>query len=180
MRDSLAILAALREKNRIRTSPFTRTAYAALRPPVMVAFEYRRVDSRKGAKIAKMDENSIGKEIVDAAIAVHRELGPGLLETVYEVVLLDDIRKRGFRAERQVPIAIVCRGVRFDEGFRADIIVEGKVIIELKSVERITNADKKQLLTYLKLTDMKLGYLLNFGEDIMKRGITRTVNGLSE
>ena len=75
---------------------------------------------------------------------------------------------------------VKCRGVRFDEGFRADIIVEGKVIIELKSVERITNADKKQLLTYLKLSDMKLGYLLNFGEDIMKRGITRTVNGLSE
>jgi len=80
-----------------------------------------------------MDENSIGKEIVDAAIVVHRELGPGLLETVYEVVLLDEIRKRGLRAERQVPIAIVCRGMRFDEGFRADIIVENKVIIELKN-----------------------------------------------
>jgi GxxExxY protein len=127
-----------------------------------------------------MDENSIGKEIVDAAIAVHRELGPGLLETVYEVVLLDEIRKRGLRAERQVPIAIVCRGVHFDEGFRADIIVESKVIIELKSVERISNAYKKQLLTYLKLTGMKLGYLLNFGEDMMKHGITRTVNGLPE
>ena len=134
-------------------------------------FEDKRSDSRKGAKIAKMDENSIGKEIVDAAIAVHRELGPGLLETVYEVVLLDEIRKRGFRAERQVPIAIVCRGVHFDEGFRADIIVQSKVIIELKSVERVTNAHKKQLLTCLKLTDMKLGFLLNFGEDIMKHAI---------
>ena len=127
-----------------------------------------------------MDENRIGKEIVDAAIAVHRELGPGLLETVCEVVLPDEIRKRGFRAERQVPIAIVCRGVRFDEGFRADIVVDNKVIIELKSVERITNAHKKQLPTYLKLTGMKLGYLLNFGEDMMKRGIARTVNGLPE
>ena len=74
-----------------------------------------------------MDENSMGKEIVDAAIAVHRGLGPGLLETVCEVVLLDEIQKRGLRAERQVPIAIVCRGGRFDEGFRADIIVESKV-----------------------------------------------------
>jgi GxxExxY protein len=117
---------------------------------------------------------------VDAAIAVHRELGSGLLETVYEVVLLDELRKRGLGAERQVPVAIVCRGVRFDEGFRADIIVENKVIIELKSVERISNAHKKQVLTYLKLTGMRLGYLLNFGEATMTRGITRIVNGLPE
>lgn len=127
-----------------------------------------------------MDENSIGREVVDAAIAVHRELGPGLLETVYEIVLLDELRRRGLSAERQVPIPIVCRGVRFDEGFRADIIVEDRVIIELKSVERITNAHKKQLLTYLKLTGMNLGYLLNFGAALMKSGITRTVNDLPE
>ncbi|MBN1864274.1 MAG: GxxExxY protein [Victivallales bacterium] len=127
-----------------------------------------------------MDENGIGKEIVDAAIGIHRELGPGLLATVCEVVLLDEIWKRGFRAERQMPIAIVCRGVHFYEGFRADIIVDSKVIIEVKSVERITNAHKKQLPTCLKLTGMKLGYLLNFGEDMMKRGITHTLNGLPE
>jgi len=127
-----------------------------------------------------MDENDIGREVVDAAIAVHRELGPGLLETVYEVVLLDELQKRGLHAERQVPVGIQCRGIRFDEGFRADIIVENKVIIELKSVERITNAHKKQVLTYLKLTGMRLGYLLNFGEAMMKTGITRTVNGLPE
>ena len=93
---------------------------------------------------------------------------------------MDELRKRGLKAERQVPVAIKCRGIRFDEGFRADIIVEEKVILELKSVETITNARKKQLLTYLKLTGMRLGYLLNFGEAIMKRGITRTVNGLPE
>jgi len=127
-----------------------------------------------------MDENDIGKEVVDAAIAIHRELGPGLLETVYEVVLLHELRERGLKAERQVRVAIKCRGIRFDEGFRADIIVEGKVILELKSLERITNAHKKQLLTYLKLTGMRLGYLLNFGEAMMKSGITRTVNGLPE
>ena len=127
-----------------------------------------------------MDENEICREIVDAAIVVHRELGPGLLETVYEVIVMDELRKRGLKAERQVPVAIKCRGIRFDEGFRADIIVEEKVILELKSVETITNARKKKLLTYLKLTGMRLGYLLNFGEAIMKRGITRTVNGLPE
>ena len=127
-----------------------------------------------------MDENEIGREVVDGAIAVHRELGPGLLETVYEVILLDEVRKRGLSADRQVTIPIVCRDVRFDEGFRADIIVEGKVIIELKSVERVTNVHKKQLLTYLRLTGMKLGYLLNFGEAMMKAGITRIVNGLPE
>lgn len=125
-----------------------------------------------------MDENEIGKEVVDAAIVVHRELGPGLLETVYEVIFMDELRKRGLKAERQVPVAIQCRGIRFDEGFRADIIVEDKVTLELKSVERVTNAHKKQLLTYLKLTGMRLGYLLNFGEALMKRGITRTVNSL--
>jgi GxxExxY protein len=127
-----------------------------------------------------MHENEIGKEVVDAAIAVHRELGPGLLETVYEVVLLNELRERGLRAERQVPVAIEWRSVRFDEGFRADIIAENKVIIELKSVEKITNAHRKQVLTYLKLTGMRLGYLLNFGEAMMKNGITRTVNGLPE
>jgi GxxExxY protein len=127
-----------------------------------------------------MHENEIGREVVDAGIAVHRELGPGLLETVYEVVLLDELRKRGLDAERQVPIPIVCRGIRFEEGFRADIVVEGKVVIELKSVERITNVHKKQLLTYLRLTNMRLGYLMNFGDAIMKNGIVRTVNGLNE
>lgn len=125
-----------------------------------------------------LDENGIGREVVDSAIAVHRELGPGLLETVYEVVLVDELRQRGLDAQRQLPIEIVCRGVRFDEGFRADIIVAGKVTLELKSVERVTNAHKKQLLTYLKLTDLKLGFLLNFGQAMMKHGITRIVNGL--
>ena len=127
-----------------------------------------------------MNENEVGKEVVDSSIALHRELGPGLLETVYEVVLLDELRKRGFKAERQVPVSIVYRGIRFEEGFRADIIVEDKVILELKSVEKVNNSHKKQLLTYLKLTGMRLGFLLNFGEAIMKNGITRTVNNLPE
>ena len=127
-----------------------------------------------------MDENEIGREVVDAAIAVHRELGPGLLETVYEIILLDELRERGLKAKRQVPVSIEYRRKRFEEGFRADIIVEDKVILELKSVEAISNAHKKQLLTYLKLTGMRLGYLLNFGKAVMKDGITRTVNGLPD
>ena len=134
----------------------------------------------KTPRSQSMDENGIGKEFVDAAVAVHRELGPGFLESVYEVVLVDEIRKRGLNAERQEPITIECRGIRFDEGFRADILIERKVILELKSVERVTNVHKKQLLTYLKLTGLRLGYLLNFGESIMKNGITRTVDGLPD
>lgn len=127
-----------------------------------------------------MDENSIGKQVVDAAIAVHRELGPGLLEAVYEIVLSDELQKRNFSVERQVTVPVSCRGIEFDEGFRADIIVERKVILELKSLERVNNAHKKQLLTYLKLTGIRLGYLLNFCEALMKDGIVRTVNELKE
>ena len=122
----------------------------------------------------------IGTIVVESAIAVHRELGPGLLETVYEVILARELADRGLTVERQVPVPIEYRGVRFDEGFRADIIVARKVILELKSVERVTAAHKKQVQTYLRLTGCKLGYLLNFGEALMKAGITRCVNGLEE
>jgi GxxExxY protein len=127
-----------------------------------------------------MTENEIGRIVVDTAIAVHWELGPGLLEAVYEVILTRELSERGLKVERQIPVPIEYRGIKFDEGFRADVIVEGKVILELKSVETVHNAHKKQLLTYLKLTGMKLGYLLNFGEALMKNGITRTVNSLDE
>jgi len=127
-----------------------------------------------------MNENEIGRIVVDSAIVVHRELGPGLLETVYEAVLAHELAERGLKIERQVPVAIECRGIRFNEGFKADIIVASKVILELKSIEIINNAHKKQLLTYLRMTGMKLGFLLNFGAEVMKNGITRTVNGLPE
>jgi len=126
-----------------------------------------------------MDENEIGKYIVDCAVQINREIGPGLLETVYEVVLAHQLRQRGHQVERQVAIPIEYNGLRLDEGFRADIIVEDRVIIELKCVEKLNNAHKKQLLTYLRLTDMHLGYLLNFSESLMKNGITRTVNCLN-
>jgi GxxExxY protein len=127
-----------------------------------------------------MNENAIGKEVVDSAVKVHRELGPGLLETVYEVVLAKGLERRGLRAERQVPVPIHSGGVRFEEGFRADIIVEGKVILELKSVEQLSKVHAKQLFTYLKLKGLKLGFVLNFGANLMKDGIERIVNGLPE
>ena len=127
-----------------------------------------------------MKENEIGRIVVDAALKVHRELGPGLLDSVYEVVLIHELQRRGLKAERQVPVSITYQGLRFDEASRADIIVDGKVILELKSVETVTNAHKKQLLTYLRLTGRKLGFLLNFAEALMKDGITRIVNGLDE
>lgn len=124
-----------------------------------------------------MKENEIGKVVVDCAVRLHMELGPGLLESVYEVILAHMLQKSGLRVERQVPIPIEFLGIRFGEGFRADIVVEDKVILELKSVENISKAHKKQVLTYLKLTGKKLGYLLNFGDELMKDGISRILNG---
>ena len=127
-----------------------------------------------------MTENEIGKQIVDSAVQIHRELGPGLLENVYETILTHELRQRGLGVERQVSIAIEHQGLKFDEGFRADVIVENKVIVELRCVEKLNNAHRKQLLTYLRLSGMRLGYLLNFSQALMKDGITRTVNRLVE
>ena len=127
-----------------------------------------------------MSENEISKLILDSAIAVHRELGPGLLESVYEIVLAYELRQRGLRVDRQVPIAIRYKDMIFDAAFRADLVVEEKVLVELKSVEQISEAHKKQVQTYLRLRGYKLGFLLNFGEALMKRGITRVVNGLKD
>jgi GxxExxY protein len=127
-----------------------------------------------------MRENEIGTIVVDAAIQVHRALGPGLLESVYEIVLAHELEERGLQIMRQVPIPIVYKDHLFSEAFRADIMVNEKVVLELKSVERVTPAHKKQIQTYLHLTGYKLGYLLNFGEALMKHGITRAVNGLED
>lgn len=124
-----------------------------------------------------MHENDIGSVVVDCAVALHQDLGPGLLETVYEVTLARALERRGLSVQRQVAVPIEYEEETFAEGFRADLIVEGKVLLELKSVERVTPAHKKQLLTYLRLTGLKLGYLLNFGEALMRDGITRTING---
>ena len=125
-------------------------------------------------------ENEIVHEIVDAAFHIHKALGPGLLETVYEVVLAHELEKRGLQVVRQQPVSIIFNGFHFDEGFRADLIVEDKVIVELKSVEQIVPVHKKQLLTYLRLADKRLGLLINFGAAVIKDGISRIVNGLKE
>ena len=127
-----------------------------------------------------MNENQIGSIVINCCMAIHKDLGPGLLESVYEIVLLHKLREQGLKAERQMAIPINYQGIRFDEGFRADIVIDNKVILEIKSVETLHNAHKKQLLTYLKLTSTKLGYVLNFGEALMKDGIIRIVNRLEE
>jgi GxxExxY protein len=127
-----------------------------------------------------MTENDIGRIVVDAAIAVHRELGPGLLESVYEVIMAYELGRRDLSVRRQVPIPIHYKQMIFEEAFRADLVVENKIIIELKLIEPVSEAHKKQLLTYLRLTGCKLGFLLNFGEALMKSGITRTANGIED
>jgi len=124
-----------------------------------------------------MGENETGTIVVDCAVKLHRSLGPGLLETVYEAVLAKRLERAGLSVQRQVPIPIEFDGLRFDEGFRADLVVNGLVILELKSIEQVHPVHKKQLLTYLKLTNLRLGYLLNFGDELMKKGITRIING---
>lgn len=125
-----------------------------------------------------MTENEIAKEIVDAAYKIHTTLGPGLLESVYETVLAYELDKRFLSVVRQQPIPVVYERVKLEEGFRADIIVENKVIIEIKSVESLAPVHKKQLLTYLRLTNKRLGLLINFGSALIKDGITRLANGL--
>ena len=127
-----------------------------------------------------MTENAIAKEIVDAAFRIHTTLGPGLLESVYDTVLAYELGRRGLRTVRQQPIPVVYEEVRIDTGFRADLVVEDKVIVEIKSVEFIAPVHKKQLLTYLRLADKRLGLLINFQVALIKDGITRIVNGLED
>jgi len=127
-----------------------------------------------------MTENEIAKIVVDTAFQIHKRLGPGLLESVYEIVLAYELKKRGLKIERQAPVAIVYEDVKLDEGFRVDLIVEEKVIVELKSVEKVVPVHKKQLLTYLRLADKRLGLLINFGDELIRDGISRVVNGLKE
>jgi GxxExxY protein len=127
---------------------------------------------------AIMTENEIAKQVVDAAFKIHTTLGPGLLESVYEAVLAYELKQRGLHVVRPPAVPVIYEEVHLEEGFRADIIVEGKVIVELKSVEVIAPVHKKQVLTYLRLTNLKLGLLINFGEALIKDGISRVVNGL--
>jgi GxxExxY protein len=129
---------------------------------------------------ADRDENAIAKEIVDSAFRIHTTLGPGLLESVYNAVLAHELGRRGLRTSQQQPIPVVYENFRIDIGFRADLVVEDKVIVEIKSVELIAPVHKKQLLTYLRLADKRLGLLINFNVALIKDGITRIVNGLRD
>jgi GxxExxY protein len=127
-----------------------------------------------------MNENEIGDIIIPTALNIHRDLGPGLLESVYEVILFDELRKAGLSVRCQIPVPITYKGRHFQEAFRADLVVENRVLIELKSVEAMNKAHQKQLFTYLKLMSIRLGYLLNFGAPLMRDGISRVVNGLDD
>ncbi len=129
-------------------------------------------------KCQKMTENDISKIIVNTAYDIHFQLGPGLLESVYEEIMFFELTKQGLNVERQKAIPVVWDELKMGLGFRADLIVENKVIIELKSVEQIAPVHPKQLLTYLKITGLKLGLLINFNEKLIKDGITRIVNNL--
>ena len=127
-----------------------------------------------------MGENAVAQQIVDAAFRVHTTLGPGLLESVYEAALAYELEKRGLSIARQQGLPVVYESVRIHAGFYADLVVEDLVIVEIKAVETVAPVHKKQLLTYLKLADKRLGLLINFNVVLIKHGITRIVNGLKE
>jgi GxxExxY protein len=125
-----------------------------------------------------LTENDIAKHIVDVAYKIHTTFGPGLLESVYETILAYELQKRNLRVRRQKPIPMIYEEITMNLGFRADLLVDDKVMVEVKSVEAINPVHKKQLLTYLKVADKKLGLLINFNVELIKHGITRVVNQL--
>jgi GxxExxY protein len=127
-----------------------------------------------------MTENEIAKQILDAAFLVHTKLGPGVFESVYEVLVAHELTKKGLFVERQKPMSIIYDGIQFDKAFRSDLIVDRKVIAELKSVQALSPVHAKQVLTQLRLTGLKLGLLINFGEAHLKNGIKRIINGQLE
>lgn len=126
-----------------------------------------------------MSENELSKIIVNSAFRIHSLLGPGLLESVYESIMEHElVSEHGLVVRRQVPIPVIWKNVKLEVGFRSDLIVEQKVIVEIKAIDKLAPVHFKQLLTYLKLTNLKLGLLVNFDEEIIKNGMKRVVNGL--
>jgi iron complex transport system substrate-binding protein len=122
------------------------------------------------------DVETVSADVVDAALQLHRDLGPGLLESVYETLMAAELANRGYSVSRQQPVDIEYRGIRFQSAFRADLVVESRVLVEIKSVERLNAAHGKQLLTYLRLMRQPLGLLINFGGETLKEGLRRIVN----
>ena len=125
-----------------------------------------------------MTENELSRIVFDCALKVHQSLGPGLLESAYEECLFYELRKIGLRVEKQKPLPLIYEEVKLDVGYRIDIIVENKLVIEIKSVEALNDVHFAQLLTYLKLTNCKLGLLINFNVSLIKNGVKRVVNNL--
>ena len=124
-----------------------------------------------------MSENEIAAAVVDAAFKIHTTLGPGLFESVYEAILEYELQKRGLRVAHQIRLPVHYEEVRLALGFRVDLIIDEKVIVEVKSIEALAPVHKKQLLTYLRLTDLRLGLLINFNVELIKHGIHRVING---
>jgi iron complex transport system substrate-binding protein len=127
-----------------------------------------------------LETNQITGQIVDAAYHVHTRIGPGLLESVYEQVLARILEQRGLQVERQKPISFEFEDMRFEEAFRADLLVEGRVLVELKSAEKLARIHGKQVLTYLRLLDLPVGLLINFGAASLNEGLERIVNSRSQ
>jgi iron complex transport system substrate-binding protein len=125
-----------------------------------------------------MELDDVTGAIVDASIRIHRRIGPGLLESVYETLLSSLLLEKGCEVERQLPVTFAIDGIEFEKGFRVDLLVDRRVIVEVKSVERLDSTHRKQLLTYLRLMDLRVGLLLNFGAGTMKEGMKRVVNDL--
>ena len=125
-----------------------------------------------------MELDDITEAIVGASIAIHRELGPGLLESVYALVLAASLARRGLRVQRELPVSFTHDGMHFEHAFRADLLVEECVVVEVKSVEKLAHVHTKQLLTYVRLLDLRVGLLLNFGAGTMREGLKRVVNDL--
>jgi GxxExxY protein len=123
-----------------------------------------------------METNIITGQIIDSSIKIHKDLGPGLLESVYEMVLAKELTERGFHVERQVPVNFSFNGMNFDDGFRIDLFVEREVVVELKSIERLAPVHFKQLQTYLRLVKVSVGLLINFGGATLMEGVRRVVN----
>lgn len=141
-------------------------------------YENNVTRSRGDAERTPRELDVVTGTIVDAALKIHQTLGPGLLESVYEVVLADALRKRGLRVERQVSVAFEFDGTRFQEGLRVDLLVDDRVVVELKSVETLAPVHAKQVLTYIRLLKLQVGLLINFGGATLKEGLRRIVNNL--
>jgi GxxExxY protein len=132
-------------------------------------------EGHQGAAAVSEADEQIGRLVVDAALTVHRALGPGLLESVYETCLAEELRERGLRVERQVGVPVTYRQVQVEVGLRLDVLVEGRVVVEIKAIDALASIHTAQLLTYLRFSSLRLGYLINFNTGLLKNGLRRVV-----